>query len=44
MVAQTVLIVDDEQSILDLLKYNLEKNGYEVLAGSNGNEAILLAR
>ena len=25
-----VLVVDDEEPILELLKYNLEKNGYEV--------------
>ena len=25
-----VLVVDDEESIVELLKYNLEKDGYEV--------------
>lgn len=41
--AQTILIVDDEQSILDLLQYNLEKSGYNVVVASNGLEAIHLA-
>jgi DNA-binding response OmpR family regulator len=38
--AQTILVVDDEQSILDLLQYNLEKAGYTVLTASNGADAI----
>jgi len=41
--AQTILVVDDEQSILDLLQYNLEKSGYEVVVASNGIDAIQLA-
>lgn len=35
-----VLIVDDEPDILDLLAYNLEKEGYEVQKAHNGEEAI----
>ncbi len=35
-----VLVVDDEPDILDLLKYNLEREGYEVEVASNGEEAI----
>ncbi|AFM04137.1 response regulator with CheY-like receiver domain and winged-helix DNA-binding domain [Bernardetia litoralis DSM 6794] len=35
-----VLVVDDEPDILDLLKYNLEREGYEVEIASNGEEAI----
>jgi two-component system alkaline phosphatase synthesis response regulator PhoP len=35
-----VLVVDDEPDILDLLKYNLEREGYEVEVASNGQEAI----
>lgn len=37
---KTVLTVDDEQNILELLKYNLEKNGYEVLQAQTGEEAL----
>lgn len=35
-----VLIVDDEPDIIELLKYNLEKEGYEVETARNGLEAI----
>ncbi|RHW40718.1 DNA-binding response regulator [Neobacillus notoginsengisoli] len=33
-----VLVVDDEQSIVTLLKYNLEQGGYEVLTALDGEE------
>ena len=39
----TILIVDDEKDILELLKYNLEKEGYKVLTASNGTEALSAA-
>lgn len=39
----TILLVDDEQDILDLVSYNLEKEGYAVHTASNGREAIELA-
>lgn len=39
-----VLVVDDEESILELLKYNLEKEGYAVKVASNGLAGIDLAR
>ena len=38
-----VLIVDDEIDILDLLEYNLEKEGYKVIRAMDGEEAIKLA-
>ncbi|HRK54680.1 MAG TPA: response regulator transcription factor [Cyclobacteriaceae bacterium] len=39
-----VLVVDDEESILELLKYNLEKGGYEVRTAGDGAEAVEMAR
>ncbi len=42
--ARKVLVVDDEEAILDLLKYNLEKEGYEVLTAADGLKAIEIAR
>lgn len=39
----TILLVDDDQTLLDTLEYNLRREGYQVLAASNGNEAISLA-
>jgi two-component system, OmpR family, alkaline phosphatase synthesis response regulator PhoP len=39
-----VLVVDDEEPILELLKYNLEKNGYEVKTASDGSRAVEIAK
>ncbi len=41
---RTILIVDDEKDILDLVKYNLQKEGYAVLTARSGKEALELAR
>lgn len=38
-----VLVVDDEQSIVTLLKYNLEQAGYEVMTASDGLAALNMA-
>src|SRR5690625_618160 len=40
---QKILVVDDEQPIADILKFNLEKEGYEVIVAHDGDEAIRLA-
>lgn len=40
---ETILVVDDEKDIQDLLKYNLTKEGYRVRTASNGREAVELA-
>jgi two-component system alkaline phosphatase synthesis response regulator PhoP len=42
-VAQTILVVDDEQSIVDVLEYNLQKGGFDVLTANNGIDAVKLA-
>lgn len=39
-----ILIVDDDEDILDLLSYNLTKEGYEVLKASDGVEALEVAK
>ena len=39
----TILVVDDEPAILDVLTYNLEKAHYRVLQARNGEEALDLA-
>src|SRR3954469_14802448 len=39
-----VLVVDDEEPILELLKYNLEKNGYEVKTAIDGMKAVDIAK
>ena len=38
--ARKVLIADDEPDILEILKYNLEKEGYQVITAKNGDEAL----
>jgi two-component system alkaline phosphatase synthesis response regulator PhoP len=39
-----ILLVDDEQDVLDFMKYNLEKEGFWVYTASNGYEGIQLAQ
>jgi two-component system alkaline phosphatase synthesis response regulator PhoP len=41
--ASTILVVDDEKDILELLKYNLEKEGYRVLTADNGKTALKMS-
>ncbi|HYD72841.1 MAG TPA: phosphate regulon transcriptional regulator PhoB [Candidatus Binatia bacterium] len=38
-----VLVVEDEAALAELLKYNLEKEGYHVTAAMDGEEALVLA-
>ncbi len=40
---RTILVVDDEKPILNILKFNLEKEGFRVLAASDGEEGLVLA-
>lgn len=40
---ETVLVVDDEKPIVDILKYNLAKEGYNVLMAFDGEEALKAA-
>lgn len=35
-----ILVVDDEKPISDIIKFNLEKEGYEVVTAFDGEEAI----
>ena len=42
--ANTILLVDDEQDILDFLQYNLEREGYKVLTAHNGLEGVDMTR
>lgn len=44
MKAKKILLIDDEQDILELLSYNLSKEGYKVFTASNGNEGIAKAQ
>lgn len=44
MLKVKILLVDDEQDILDILSFNLQKEGYDVITATNGNEAIEQAK
>ena len=44
MSAKKILLIDDEQDILEILSYNLEKEGYDVSTASNGIQGIEKAR
>ncbi|KEY20260.1 response regulator transcription factor [Kaistella antarctica] len=39
-----ILLIDDEEDILEILSYNLEKEGYLVTTATNGNDGIELAK
>ena len=41
--AYRILLIDDEADILEFVKYNLEKDGYEVFTASNGAEGLEVA-
>ena len=38
--AKKILVVDDEKPISDIIKFNLEKEGYEVVVAFDGEEAL----
>lgn len=38
-----ILVVDDEQSIVNIIAYNLKKEGYEVICAGDGEEGLNLA-
>jgi two-component system, OmpR family, alkaline phosphatase synthesis response regulator PhoP len=40
---KTILLVDDEHDILDLLKFNLEHEGYKIICAMDGDQALHLA-
>ena len=42
--ADRILVVDDERPIADILKFNLEREGFEVDVAYDGEEAVIKAR
>lgn len=42
--ANKILVIDDDEDILELLIYNLQKEGYEVKAAHNGLEGVELSK
>ena len=39
-----ILLVDDEPDILEIVGYNLKKEGYQIFTASNGSEAVKFAK
>jgi two-component system alkaline phosphatase synthesis response regulator PhoP len=44
MARESILVVDDERDILDLVSYNLAKEGFQVACAASGEEALRAAR
>jgi two-component system alkaline phosphatase synthesis response regulator PhoP len=44
MANENILIVDDEEDVLELIRYNLDRSGYHVETASSGEEALTKAR
>jgi two-component system phosphate regulon response regulator PhoB len=44
MAKETILVVDDEEDILELVRHHLKREGFEVLCADSGEKAITTAR
>ncbi len=44
MSGEKILVVDDEEHIVELIKFNLETNGFKVVFANNGIDALKLAK
>jgi two-component system phosphate regulon response regulator PhoB len=44
MAKEKILVVDDEEDILELLTFNLEREGYRVIGAQSGEKAVKLAQ
>ncbi len=44
MKKETILVVDDEEDILELVRYTLQREGYPILTASSGEKALKMAR
>ncbi|MBO8434175.1 MAG: response regulator transcription factor [Tyzzerella sp.] len=41
--SKKILVVDDEKAIADIIKFNLKKEGYEVITAGDGEEGVIKA-
>ena len=41
---KTILVVEDDRSLLPMITYNIEKNGFQVKSATNGEDALLLIK
>jgi len=44
MAKENILIVDDEEDVLELVRYNLDRNGYGIETATTGEQALTKAR
>jgi two-component system phosphate regulon response regulator PhoB len=44
MAKEKILVVDDEEDILELVRYNLNKEGYKIVCAASGEESLKKAR
>jgi two-component system alkaline phosphatase synthesis response regulator PhoP len=44
MAKKKILVVDDEEDILELVRYNLAREGYKILCASSGEDGLKAAR
>lgn len=44
MAGEKILVVDDEPHIVQLITFNLEKNGYKVISANNGADGLKMAK
>ena len=44
MPRETILLIEDEKDIIEVLQYNLEREGYTVISATNGEKGLELAR
>jgi two-component system, OmpR family, alkaline phosphatase synthesis response regulator PhoP len=44
MTKEKILVVDDEEDILELVRYNLAREGYKILCAATGEEGLKTAR
>lgn len=43
MASKKILIVEDDEDIVEMISYNLKKEGYRIVSASNGEGALNLA-
>ena len=41
---KTILVVEDDKSLLPMITYNIERNGFQVKSATNGEDALLLIK
>ena len=44
MTKEKILVVDDEEDILELVRYNLSREGYKIICASSGEEGLKTAK